>query len=421
MIIWIILYLFLLIYIFIKYKYKWIHFVWGLIPIQFFGIDLFGAKIKPYMIYTFFIFLFGNKKYKINIITAIIIFVIILCQIFVNFFNDSNIQSYKNQLIVFSVWFFAYIYYNQAKNNKLDEILYVIFYCGIMYGIISIIAVVFHKFNMLIPGLYSTNRFIPGLFLKYDNMFEESFITFYRYRGFTGDPNLVSISFTIPCIIGFYLFRLQEQSLLYKIQYLILLLLSFITIYYTNSRTGLIVFVISLLIEYILFEKNNIIKIIFAILFLFFVYYYFGNFDLLSILFQYKRSSLLSDYGRMSIWMKSIKILLNNNIYFGIGTSRMVANEYNSIYTHNTWVEWICGNGIIFGLIIDLFFFFLGIYYLLKEKINLRIIISLVNCYYAIVISLFTVDEIANCYIVYFIMLLFLFTNKNINNIANIN
>ena len=68
------------------------------------------------------------------------------------------------------------------------------------------------------------------------------------------------------------------------------------------------------------------------------------------------RSGLSDEYGRFSIWKNAISVFLENNPLLGIGIGQM--RYYTSMERdcHNTWLSFICENGLIVGSAVCILF-----------------------------------------------------------------
>lgn len=76
------------------------------------------------------------------------------------------------------------------------------------------------------------------------------------------------------------------------------------------------------------------------------------------------------EYGRFTIWKEAVGILMEKNPFFGIGMGQMQFYTSVNRACHNTWLECLCGNGIILGSIFILFLLFTLIKGGIKAKYN---------------------------------------------------
>lgn len=250
-----------------------------------------------------------------------------------------------------------------------------------------------------LPALVAHSRTEVGVFLEQSNMVNEALYIGTRYRGFTGDPNLVTASLILPCVLSIYCLN---KSRVNRFRNVILIIISFFTVFITNSRTGIIAIIIAILISYLLVGNRKGIKWLVLAIFViaFGIWFSFSDFSILSL--YSGRASLTSERGRFTIWLSAINTLNENNPLFGIGAARLASADYQSIFCHNTWLEWICGNGWIFGTIVALFFLFEGWKkYRLIKHIDLSLASALLVGYYSIWFTLLTVDAVADVSFLY--------------------
>lgn len=420
MMIWITAYCLLSLIPFIKGKYSWEHYIWVLLPIQFFGFSIGGVTIKPYMLFTIIIILTELNNISLDHKTIIGLVCYAGFQIIIDLLNDSDKQSYFIQGLVIIVFLCALVYCSiiWQKQDGINEMFEAIIDAGFAYCIICSMAVLFHYANYRVPYLYASSRNSSGLFVYYSNMMDGELKSTYRLRGFTGDPNLLSISMIIPCVIAYYM-RLKDirnKTRINNVKFFLHIILSLLCIVYSDSRTGIISFLIGFIMVYMfLGDKKNrkkfMVLLIGGISFLVIMKYGFVD-----IILNHERSSFFSSTGRVSIWKDALDILFSNNFFVGIGTARMASNDYLGVYCHNTWLEWICSDGIILGNLITLFFCLFGFFQLGKSTTDRDRIITMIICYYCCFISLISVDDLANAHLIYTMCLLATCNNDTMTN-----
>ena len=426
MALWIAIYCILALIPYLRKKHSWIHYIWVLLPIQFYGITIGGVTLKPFMFFVAAIILFSAKKNKISgsfRISRSFIQIFIyyaFAQIIVDCFNDSNLQSYMNQCLFLLVIVLAIVYCSTVNSREPEyrKMFEAIFDAGFSYALICIAAIIIYSLKIDLPNIVAQTTKEPGFFVGYSTMLGKKWVYSCRFRGFTGDPNLLPVSFIVPCVTGYYLQHTGSNLIAKteKIKFLALLLLSFIIIVFSDSRTGIIVFTSAFILSFSFIGKNKSIKTAFAILVGMALFYITIRIGLIDTLLNSGRSSLLSDTGRVAIWKRAWDVLNEENLFLGIGTARMVSSDYLGIYCHNTWLEWLCSDGIILGSIVTVFFLLFGFHqYRAKKMIDQEMAIALVICYYCSFLALITVDDLANVYLLFFMCLLFSFCPKNIS------
>ena len=114
------------------------------------------------------------------------------------------------------------------------------------------------------------------------------------------------------------------------------------------------------------------------------------------------RSTLTSEYGRLTIWKTNIEYLISNSKeWIGVGQNQIYLLSKSGLACHNTWLEWICGTGIILGTIID-FWFILAPFRFKKRTDDVlggedaKNTMSIIMSYIAIVVCVSSVDNITN-------------------------
>lgn len=400
---WIGLYLIIAIFLFRKNKLALIDFVWVLLPIQFYGIDIGPFLLKPYMLFTIAILLKNGGRLSFDKRVVYLLSTYFVLQILVDLINDSNMQSYLNQgtyiLVVICALIYENGYLNEDGKISIDNTIHAIILSGVAYGLITLIVFAVHSLGITLPGIIAHSRSAIGFFLERSSMVNDSIYIGTRYRGFTGDPNLVTATLILPCVLSVYCLN---RSTLNRFRNFAVIILSVFTVFITNSRTGIIALCFAMILSYLLIGKRKGLKLVIFVCFAIAlgVWYSFSDFNILSL--YDGRSSLTSSHGRLTIWSNAITTLNENNPLFGIGSARLASSEYQSIYCHNTWLEWICGNGWLFGVSISLFFMFEGLkkYRIIKLN-NQSLAYSLLVGYYSIWLTMLTVDDIANVSLLY--------------------
>jgi hypothetical protein len=325
--------------------------------------------IFPFIIFTWVILWFVTKK-KNNLFVILFLTYSTWQIVILNVNNkySNNLDDY--QLIVCLISSLL-ILYTSYKNNKLNNILFII--------IMIFISVI---------GVYFTILFISELSIN-------NKIT-YLYNSETLKPESLTFSQTTPKVTGFSRLLLLISYLLFFILYYakhnykyiiyIIIFLINLSIYTLQSR-GTLVGELILIIYYILLFKDKVITKIIKVFFLFLLpiiifelsaYSVNKKNDLIS-----KKNSNLENYkifnrilnnhsssGRLAIWNNSFNIIKENKIIFGIGpqADRKLISEYllknnkkeDVIYGTNASnaliYSYLCGGLISLSLLLFIYF-----------------------------------------------------------------
>ena len=75
---------------------------------------------------------------------------------------------------------------------------------------------------------------------------------------------------------------------------------------------------------------------------------------------------------------------------------------------HNTWLEWVCGTGIILGLFMDWWFIFAPVRFKRRivGKADKQNILPVVLAYITVVVCISTVDNITNSVLIFLMLIL---------------
>lgn len=402
-------------------KISWHHYIWMLLPIDMYGIVVSNVTIKPFMLFSFLILLKviasfkRNSDARFNVRFVITLLVLFSCFFCVDIFNGSGFASFKQQFMLFIVVICALFYVSLLKWDKdLLQIRQVIIAVALGYGIVFLVAIQMNLQGINPGGLSTFVRTSEGMMLIFPDIAQG------RLRGFFIDPNVLITGFIVAIAIAL-LSLSNESGLKTKAQYLLTIVVCTFDLYFTESRTALIIMILTLLFSALIYLRQSRLVsesiMILLITSIFIVLFFNIDWDLVysnKLLAQYmSRSSFNDEYGRMTIWKNAWNILLENNVLLGIGQGQISNYTYRDC--HNTWLEWIVGNGIYFGgLVVSMFVSVPLIFYK-----KCRRIIKLKNDYYSIclgliigfigiLISLCTVSNITNSSLVFMAVLLIL-------------
>ncbi len=391
------------------------HFVWILLPIDMYGIQVAGITIKPYMVFCGWLFLrmLLNGQTKIKAIrgwTLPAIGIIVILFI-VNMFNSSSLYSLSAPCMLMVVWFCMTIYTSFWGKTAQDDIPEAMIATGIGYGFVFLIGFLLLTLGIPISGVGASERTEPGFILQFSNMFQGVLIQKWRLRGFTIDPNTMLGTFVFSGIVCLIRILMEENS---KREWLCLML-SMACIFLSNSRTGLMCFALALVMSvFAAYWKGSPqirkrIEVITLIVIFVMIAVMVGTDWIRNLISSFlglyaNRSGLNDEYGRFTIWKEAVGILMEKNPFFGIGMGQMQFYTSVNRACHNTWLECLCGNGIILGSIFILFLLFTLIKGGMKAKYNTcsrynQLLWSLTIGITVVVISLISVDNITYSYL----------------------
>ena len=391
------------------------HFVWILLPIDMYGIQVAGITIKPYMVFCGWLFLrmLLNGQTKIKAIrgwTLPAIGIIVILFI-VNMFNSSSLYSLSAPCMLMVVWFCMTIYTSFWGETAQDDIPEAMIATGIGYGFVFLIGFLLLTLGIPISGVGASERTEPGFILQFSNMFQGVLIQKWRLRGFTIDPNTMLGTFVFSGIVCLIRILMEENS---KREWLCLML-SMACIFLSNSRTGLMCFALALVMSvFAAYWKGSPqirkrIEVITLIVIFVMIAVMVGTDWIRNLISSFlglyaNRSGLNDEYGRFTIWKEAVGILMDKNPFFGIGMGQMQFYTSVNRACHNTWLECLCGNGIILGSIFILFLLFTLIKGGIKAKYNTcsrynQLLWSLTIGITVVVISLISVDNITYSYL----------------------
>lgn len=399
-----------------KQKISLEHYVWMFLPIDMYGISIAGAVIKPYILFCFFLFarILLKKDFKLRYRSQWVLtggFLSVL-MILVNLINNSGFSAAKAALLVFLVWFCSVIYLSQCGESSKTDISKVLIATGVGYGVVFVLGYLLAIAGVEIPGVYAMERDQQGFFLRFANVYEGNHIVMYRLRGFTIDPNTMIGTFAFGGVTAI-LKIIKGKG---KILEWMCIILSAVCVLLSNSRMGLICFaflcVAAVIVGYRVADARtrSFLKVgaIFMILIGIFISV---TTDILSrivdeIVANYaNRSSLNDEFGRFTVWQDAISVfLMSKNPLLGVGMGQMQYYTASGRACHNTWLEMICGSGILVGGALVLYFvlhIITGIFKAnkLKSSENSELIWCMILGVLVVAISLISVDNITYSYL----------------------
>jgi len=393
-------------------KVAWYHYIWMLLPVEMYGITIAGATIKPYMILGVFMIiknLLDRKAHKVPAAFVAIIFLLSVSDIL----NGLIIASIMQHVMFLVIIYIAYNYVLISENDDdlLENIEVSTIATTIGYGLVFLVAYWFYSRGIGFGGIYTTDRYSAGMLLNFISTGGQTTV---RLRGFCIDPNSV-VTTLIPGA-SFGLARLLYKNG-GKFRSLVAVILYAIVMDLSGSRMAVVCTVAMVIIMLMMGYKQAENKlrwfglIVLVLLVASFVAVYrFQNIASEVYSFFTARAGLNDTGGRFTIWKYNARWLSDNGrLLFGVGQNQISNLTSVGKACHNTWLEWICGTGILLGGMIDLWFVitpFVFLDRLKRNRIFIRDIIPIVLAYVTALICITTVDNITNS-VVLFLMVIF--------------
>ena len=393
-------------------KVAWYHYIWMLLPVEMYGITIAGATIKPYMILGVFMIiknLLDRKAHKVPAAFVAIIFLLSVSDIL----NGLIIASIMQHVMFLVIIYIAYNYVLISENDDdlLENIEVSTIATTIGYGLVFLVAYWFYSRGIGFGGIYTTDRYSAGMLLNFISTGGQTTV---RLRGFCIDPNSV-VTTLIPGA-SFGLARLLYKNG-GKFRSLVAVILYAIVMDLSGSRMAVVCTVAMVIIMLMMGYKQAENKLwwfgLIALVLLvvsFMAVYRFQNIASEVYSFFTARAGLNDTGGRFTIWKYNARWLSDNSrLLFGVGQNQISNLTSVGKACHNTWLEWICGTGILLGGMIDLWFVitpFVFLDRLKRNRIFIRDIIPIVLAYVTALICITTVDNITNS-VVLFLMVIF--------------
>ncbi len=414
---WIVAALFLSILPLINKKIDIAYYIWLLIPIDSYGITVFGATIKPYMIFAFVIpiILYArNKNTGVDFSATkgqLLAGAICILMLTISIFNTDDFTAIRSSVMALVVYLCAQLSTSSSRCDKSEQLSDVFISASFGCAAIYIAAYFCIQSGLEIDSLVAYERSQPGLFMRMSNMVDGAYTEAFRLRGFAYDPNAMFLPFIFG--ISACVSRLFKKLNFY---YITTLVMSVLCIILSSSRMGLLCCILTIAITCIvsIAQFDSIKKKIFSIIAVMILctgtvitaMSSFGQQMLSTLLSTYSnRSSLTDEYGRFSIWEDCLNIYWDENPFFGVGLGQMSELTTTSRMTHNTWLQFICECGIIVGGIAVLYFLSVAVIGWAKTKTNCKnhpdnsSYLALVIGYTMTMVSLVSVDNITCSYL----------------------
>lgn len=387
---------------------NWQHYIWLLLPIEMYGISIAGATIKPYMIFGVVIILSNIIKGRsIQLPKTIIIIVMLL------FLSDIVtgwiMASVMQHLMFVLVLVIAYNYlYSQDNNVDFDSISTVTIATTIGYGLIFLIAYLSVQYGVNLPDVYTTDRYSTGMVVQSILTGVENTETI-RLRGFCIDPNAVIIALIPGAGFGLANIFYRKKQIVKSI---LAVVLFFLTVSFSGSRMAVICSLFMLVVMFIIgyrqsenksiWLKTGIVGLLtIAVLIVLNRGKIFADIAYELEVFFGARASLTDNAGRFTIWKNNLDYLIENNrLLIGVGQNQIGKITVQGKDCHNTWLEWVCGTGLIIGLFMSFYFLLAPKSFSKKVKKNHLLynqgFLPTVLAYIITLICITTVDNITN-------------------------
>ncbi len=401
-------------WLFCKKGIGWYHYIWILLPIEMYGVTVAGATIKPYMLFGCFIILDDLLKHRTLRVHATLIavaFVLIISDYLTGFVMASVMQHIMFVLVLL----IGYCYQDyQTDGIEFEEIGQVALATTIGYGLVFTVAWLAFSFGYSINGIYASERLDAGIVLKLASF---GGTVSSRLRGFCIDPNSVIATLIPGAAYAMANITLKKKDIAKSV---IGMAVYLAVVFYSGSRMALLCSIVLLVIFFIIGyrrseNKRRMAAIgVVGVLIICILAFLNLNVIILEIariwadLFG-ERASLGSEYGRLTIWKTNLTYLIDNNkIWFGVGQNQIYLLTQRGLACHNTWLEWVCGIGIAFGLLMDGWFILAPIRFKKRVigKVDMQNVMPIILAYITVVVCISTVDNITNSVLVFLMLIL---------------
>lgn len=399
-------------------RVAWYHYIWMLLPIEMYGVNAAGATIKPYMLYGFAIVAYSiikNRGMKFPQTVLIIAVLLLLSDVINGFILTSIMQHLMFLMILFIALEYLML---QKKTIDLEGISKITIATTIGYG--AVFAGINFLFNrgIVLPDVFTADRYSTGMI--YSSI--EGFDKFSnRLRGFCIDPNGVVTTLIPGATFALANIMYKKKDKVNMVKNWIAVIVFFIVVGYTGSRMAFLSSIIMATIMFFVGYKQTEHKAqwIFGgllatfILMLFAIInegqFFIGLYENVETFFS-SSASLTAHAGRLTIWKHNFNYLVNNDkLLTGVGQNQILNYSVSGKPCHNTWLEWICGTGLIIGTVINLWFIFA--HRAIKKKCieagvdYLHDYFPIILAYWIVLIAITSIDNITNSIMLFFMVL----------------
>lgn len=405
------------------------NYIWTLIPIDMYGISVAGAIIKPYMVFSAILLVVALAKSRTairnEIRTPFLLCMILAAGLFVvDLCNGLLAASIAQHILFCLVVSCGFIYAMQTDVKKeLGEILTVMSMAAIGYGIVFCVAWMLFSSGVTDFGVYAPDRADAGMVLRYADMNSGEYAISYRLRGFYNDPNPLMCMFVLPLAFAMLSLLKRDAESLGKVESIVTIAISLACAYFTNSRMALLICLLVILVAllfYAVITKRVALFVLLAAMSVAMLAVmtlsnvFPGVYDAIEAHFGY-RSSFGDEYGRGNIWATNLSLVWNGPLFAGFGQNQIQYVSSLGAPCHNTWLEWICGDGLIVGMLGVYLFLFsplachlggLGSKVVMGRGLDV-LSASFVVGHLSILLILSVVDFVSNTYLIFVTLLVY--------------
>jgi len=387
----------------------WYHYIWMLLPVEMYGINIAGATFKPYMLYGFVIIAYAIMKNRVIKLPVSIVVIAVLLMLS-DIVNGFIVASIMQHLMVLMILFIAFEYLlAQNKTIHFEEISKVAIATTIGYGIVfTAVSFLFNR-GIVLPDVYTNDRYATGIIYSSLAGFDNVSV---RLRGFCIDPNGLVTTLIPGATFGLANLLYRKDSRLNKIKSCLAVGLFFLVVFYSGSRMALLSSFIMASIMFVIGYREAEHKMQWIIVALagtlaLMLFVIVNRSQLLTEIYDSfeafftSRALLTDDAGRLTIWRHNLRYLERyNRLLTGVGQNQISNLTVIGKACHNTWLEWICGTGLIVGTFINIFFMFAPVPFSKNAK-KLKLVykhdaLPIILAYIVVLITITSVDNIAN-------------------------
>lgn len=396
----------------------WVNYLWVLMPIDMYGISVAGFTLKPYMVFMIFVVIYClGKKSKGCVFSKsrVVLLTLLIATLFIaDMFNGAIYASMMQHLMFALVCFFAYVYCAALPSDKMiREIFEVVVATAIGFSLVYLFA--WMTYSIGFSWFVAADRLDPGVILTQGTMSNGNFVEGNRLRGFFIDPNVLGCSLVLA--LSYSLNRIFQKDIRLgeKSRYIVASILCLMSVWLCNSRIcTAVLFAICLffLIRYGLKSRAGLVGmlVLLGVLGLLMLGPFVEWMNNLLTSTYGSRAAASSDYGRFTIWETCFNALISTCPWTGFGENQIQFYISLGLACHNTWLEWICGNGLLVGLF-GILYFVSAIFTQPKPGVDINDWMPIKSSYIAIILMLVFVDNLTNSYLIFTLMLLLSMSN----------
>ena len=186
-------------------------YLWLLLPIESYGLNIAGATVRPYILFACIlpiVFYAKNKGNNIDLslkksqlIAGIISILILAHSIFIS--NSSSAIS--GSILLILIYLSAQFSASCTDVNKCDKLCDVLIASCFGISVVYLVLYALFEAGIELSDVVTIAREEPGLLFRRRNMVGGKLVTTYRLRGFAYDPNAMFLPFCIGSIPSFFI------------------------------------------------------------------------------------------------------------------------------------------------------------------------------------------------------------------------